>query len=38
MQRSVCPECGFPIGGESYALESGNTRASDYDDLLIRSR
>ncbi|KAJ8583241.1 hypothetical protein M405DRAFT_937339 [Rhizopogon salebrosus TDB-379] len=37
-QRSVCPECGSPIGGESYALESGNTRASDYDDLLIRSR
>ncbi|KAG2153743.1 uncharacterized protein EDB93DRAFT_1134566 [Suillus bovinus] len=33
MQRSRCPECGSPVGGESHHLDSTNTRAAQYDQL-----
>ncbi|KAG1731512.1 uncharacterized protein EDB91DRAFT_1154350 [Suillus paluster] len=33
MQRSVCPECGSPIGGQSHHLDDTNTRATQYDNL-----
>lgn len=33
MERSVCPECGSPIGGQNHHLDSTNTRATHYDDL-----
>jgi hypothetical protein len=34
MQRSRCPECGVPIGGQSHSLEHTNRRA----DAAIRER
>jgi len=33
MERSRCPECGSPIGGQSHHLDSTNTRAAQYDEL-----
>ena len=33
MQRSVCPECGSPVGGESHRLDGTNTRATQFDNL-----
>jgi Fe2+ or Zn2+ uptake regulation protein len=33
MERSRCPECGSPIGGQSHRLDSTNTRAAQYDEL-----
>ncbi|OAX35179.1 hypothetical protein K503DRAFT_868436 [Rhizopogon vinicolor AM-OR11-026] len=33
VQRSICPECGSPVGGQSYQLDSTNTRANHFDDL-----
>jgi Fe2+ or Zn2+ uptake regulation protein len=33
MERSRCPECGSPIGGQSHHLDSTNTRAARYDEL-----
>ncbi|KAG1904255.1 uncharacterized protein F5891DRAFT_1206968, partial [Suillus fuscotomentosus] len=37
MERSVCPECGSPIGGQSHSLDSTNTRATQYDELARRT-
>jgi Fe2+ or Zn2+ uptake regulation protein len=37
VQRSVCPECGSPIGGQGYHLDSTNTRAAQYDELALRA-
>jgi hypothetical protein len=33
MERSVCPECGSPVGGQSHHLDNTNTRARHFDDL-----
>lgn len=33
MERSACPECGSPIGGESHHLDSSNFRATQYDEI-----
>lgn len=37
MERSVCPECGSPIGGQSHRLDSTNTRAAQYDALAMQA-
>jgi hypothetical protein len=33
MERSVCPECGSPIGGQDHHLDGTNTRAAQYDEI-----
>ncbi|KAG2361405.1 hypothetical protein BDR07DRAFT_1472123 [Suillus spraguei] len=37
MQRSVCPECGSPIGGQNHHLDNTNTRATHYDNLALQA-
>ncbi|OAX31755.1 hypothetical protein K503DRAFT_651187, partial [Rhizopogon vinicolor AM-OR11-026] len=38
MQRSLCPECGSPVGGQSHHLDGTNTRATHFDDLARQAR
>ena len=33
MQQAACPECGEAVGGANHALTSGNTHASEFEDL-----
>ncbi|KAG5648636.1 hypothetical protein DXG03_003247 [Asterophora parasitica] len=34
MQRARCPECNEVIGGDNHTLDSRNTRATDFEDLV----
>lgn len=34
MQQGRCPECGAVIGGSDHTLDSSNTRATDFEDLV----
>jgi len=33
-QASTCPECGASVGGQGHNLNTANTRATDYENLL----
>lgn len=36
MQQATCPECNLAIGGANHTLTSGNTHASEFEELARR--
>lgn len=38
MERSLCPECGEPVGGQNHAAVEGVTRARDLEDAFTQMR
>lgn len=36
METSRCPECNAVIGGHDHHLNTGNARATDFEDLAVQ--